>query len=457
MAKNHVKPQLPRSTSTKTQPKKPSIIIPPTPISRKAPPIASLYEVEKTLSPPNYRSYSSQTTLACTSPTSFTDAPVPDASDYPGSLATFSTATSATARSEITAAHIMNPEINAIAEMFAAMKHTLCQLHSSFDLLGEQAETMISLGLDIKATEELKLLRSELEDQIIRQQAELQDVRRLLESKVKEALAERLKAQAYEMVKDCVSKKIKEKVHLELAAQIPKGLHQDLQVNRREMLEIQSDLHNSEARQYNSSLQSASLTVPLRPLLRPLPTPEQSPAYVISRSFSSGVSTYSSPLTAYPRVPASTPITAPPPAFLAPPRGGSSLEAIPPTPSPLFPRDLKSLFSLGPDAARNLLRDYDLDGGSNNEDISPGSGIERPKPRAFARVSVNSTDSSPTSTEFGVKVNSREDDLNKFMAHIGVPFVMIPAPVSKTSSGETSPGGQRQSSPFIVNTEGGGH
>lgn len=258
----------------------------------------------------------------------------------------------------------------------------------------------------------------------------------------------------------------------------------------------------SEARRYNASLQSPSLTAPLRPLLRPLPTPEQSPmpmlrtasggsainspmpftsysrpqASSITRSVSAGGSIKSSP--GFPKTPASALIRtvssggstinspalpkAPPSGHLltdgpainspalpkAPPiiirtssPGGSMSDTptpfssipkapvatpvrttfrtsstVPPTPSPHFPRDLRTLFALGPDAARALLRDYGLD----SPMLSPIKEEAKPKTPLKNKTSGSSVTSPRSAEDSDDEATSHAQDMNKFMAHIGV-------------------------------------
>jgi hypothetical protein len=74
----------------------------------------------------------------------------------------------------------------------------------------------------------------------------------------------------------------------------------------------------------------------------------------------------------------------------------------PPTPSPAFPQDLKALFSLDAEAAKTLVTDYGLDDGA-------------PLPGTKNNLKVE------TDLKKGVK-GSRDQNVNRFMAHIGVRF-----------------------------------
>jgi len=159
--------------------------------------------------------------------------------------------------------------------------------------------------------------------------------------------------------------------------------------------------HHSEARRYNATLRSAPLTAPLKPLLLPLFGPTQSftPSAIDP-----------SPESASP-TPKSTSTSA------EGGRGDGGLALEHPTASPLFPRDLKSLFSLGPDEARTLVRDYDIDGKETGK-TSPGN---ETKGDSSALKSPNtSADTTGVNGAADSASNSREHNLTKFMAYIGV-------------------------------------
>ncbi|KAF9012468.1 hypothetical protein BDQ17DRAFT_1321485 [Cyathus striatus] len=129
---------------------------------------------------------------------------------------------------------------------------------SDFEALEEQAQKMVCVSADIQASDQasllflrlfaaypfytlqLKQLHDELEQQIARQHAEMQRVRLLLEDKVKEALEHRLKAQAYEMIKNTISQQIGHKIRSEMSCQIPSKLSHTSKA-RRPVLEIKTN------------------------------------------------------------------------------------------------------------------------------------------------------------------------------------------------------------------------
>ncbi|THU85035.1 hypothetical protein K435DRAFT_783486 [Dendrothele bispora CBS 962.96] len=235
-------------------------------------------------------------------------------------------------------------------------------------VLGRQTEKVAVLAPAIKANNELARLREILEMRTKEQTEEIANIQERLEEEVKEAIKGKLRDQAMEMLREAVSDKVHERVQNQLNSKIPQELRHQVKSHRRQVLEIKTNIHNINARSFNSSLRST--TDALRPLLRPLPSAEQSPA-------PSGATSGSDP----------TP-TDPAPA---------------PTPSDSFPATLGDLWSLSADQARQLVVDYGL---SSSVVASPSSTSPGKKPASSSTAS-----------------GEREDDINKLMYYIGVrPF-----------------------------------
>ncbi|CAA7259037.1 unnamed protein product [Cyclocybe aegerita] len=324
---------------------------------------------------------------------------------------------------EIIAEDIASKDIMAVAELFATMKKTLTSMTSMFERLGSQTEKMMSFSLDVHSAEHLKRLRHVLQAQITRQQAEVEALKATLQTKIKAAVEEKIQTHVREVVQRSLKEVVAGKVQNQLEVQISEDLRQKALLHQRQIFEVRTALHNSEARRYNALQTDRSAR--LRPLLRPLPTPEQSPVIAISRSSSQGNSSLPTPATAFPRVPAPTPIKR---TFSNPFRS----DVGPPTASTLFPQDLRALFSLGPEATRRLLREYGLVSATSTPAVETP-----PKHRGLPSVEEEATVGSDSDHGSGGE-NDQEAhaaDMNKFMAHIGVPFLMIPPPKEKENMG----------------------
>ncbi|KAJ7647631.1 hypothetical protein FB45DRAFT_204767 [Roridomyces roridus] len=211
---------------------------------------------------------------------------------------------------------VLTPELLAVGELVAAMQGVVSALGTTFDCLGTQSERVATLAPALKASQQIRKLRSEIAEQINEQEARMASVKLLLEEAVKQALSEDIKAH----IRERVGREVPERVAQQLSTQIPEHLRQQTKIHKRQIFEVQRSLHNSEARQHNSALNSTTLQTELRPLLRPLPSADQS----------------------------------------VPPTPIPNLDDAPPTASPLFPRDLKALFALKPEEAQTLVTEYGL-------------------------------------------------------------------------------------------------
>ncbi|KAF9049883.1 hypothetical protein BJ165DRAFT_1454572 [Panaeolus papilionaceus] len=314
------------------------------------------------------------------------------------------------------ATDVASEEILAIADLFATMKKTLATMTDAFDQFGSQAEKMVSVSHDIKAAEQLKLVRLALEQQIQKQAADVAELRSALQAKIKQAVEEKIRKDLCSMVREKVQQQIQERVSQELAQQIPADLPQQVTSHRQQVGEVKVTLHNTEARHYNATLRSEK-NARLRPLLRPLPTPEQSPVIMISRSSSlDNSSKLPTPMTAYPRAPAPTPIKR-----TSSNKFRSNLGPIPSTPSTLFPADLKALFDLGPEETKKLLRDYGL-----NSAVTPTVAKGKGLPGVQEEDDITNALEGEKEEDEHDKLAAHAKDMNTFMAHIGVPYLMIP-------------------------------
>ncbi|KAH8087875.1 hypothetical protein BXZ70DRAFT_875678, partial [Cristinia sonorae] len=238
-------------------------------------------------------------------------------------------------------------DVEAVEELLGTMKLTLTALGSTFDTLGEQTLHVAALGPAIDANHQISLVRKQLEDQHKRQEARMVEVKAMLKEEVLDPrLQEKLREIASVVVKEIVRREIAERVRKELQEQIPQDMREQAARYKRQLMEVKASLHNSEARRYNALIRSSALDEPLQPLLRPF----------------------------------------------------SKIDLTPPTPSPLFPRDITGLMRLSPNEARTLVRDYGLEPLT----IPETSFVE----------SFETRKNEPQS--------SREEDLNRFMSYIGV-------------------------------------
>lgn len=170
---------------------------------------------------------------------------------------------------------------------------------------------------------------------------------------------------------------------------------------------------NSEARRHNALIRSNALDEPLTPLVRPFarPFPSFPAAEPVTRRLSDTTTATLNPPSASDAAANGDPTDAATVPIIDVSEESPTVDAAapaeivlePPTPSPLFPRDLTSLMRLNPDDATALVREYGLEPLQIPEYSSLGEGFEAAKKE-------------PQS--------SREENLNRFLSHIGVSVLM---------------------------------
>ncbi|KAK7444265.1 hypothetical protein VKT23_015275 [Stygiomarasmius scandens] len=231
----------------------------------------------------------------------------------------------------------LSPDAQAMAGLLENMKRTLRAMQTAVSVLGRQTEKVAVLAPAIKANQELAHLREIMEKRTQEQAEEVAKLQQRLEEEVKEAIKGKLKDRAMEMLKEAVSKKVHERVQTQLNTKIPPELRHQVKSHRRQVLEIKTNIHNINARSFNSSLRSTTDT--LRPLLRPLSSAEQTTPHSSDSSDSDAT--------------------------------------IAPTPSDKFPTTLGELWSLSASQAKQLVADYGLSK-STTPSTSPKSSKKTP-------------------------------------------------------------------------------
>jgi len=254
-----------------------------------------------------------------------------------------------------------------------SIQNTLATLTVTCSVLGEQASRYADLGPAIDAGQKLAAFSKELNAQYDRQDQALRNMKDRLSTMYKGELARGINVRMEQRVQEKIAARVEEKVRDQLLKQIPANLQQEITHHKRQVLQIQTTLHNSEARRHNALLHIQDGSEQLRPLRRPFEQAATPPATAIPTPNSSPKSSPASAL--------------------------DSLE--PPTPSPYFPKDVAHLVDLSPSEARRLVADYGLDPEKPHRIGSPDA--------AFREKNSN---------------------LNRFLAHIGAPYQLLHNPAS---------------------------
>ncbi|KAL4244999.1 hypothetical protein ABKN59_002865 [Abortiporus biennis] len=311
-------------------------------------------------------------------------------------------------------------DTQAVTELLDTMKSTVGAVGATLDVLGNQTMKIASLVPAIDANNQISTVTKHVSDHYAKQEKKMEEVKDLFKKELSNTqLQERLKKVALVYAQEVIRREIAERVRKELEQQVTQDMREQVAQYQRRILEIRTLLQNSEARRHNAAIRSSNLEEPLKPLLRPLP-PSPTLADLPSTP-SSGKTIVNDPLS-----PANQPLpkttrpndrtqqkaqqrnSIPPKPELAelviennPRTMIREMDLVPPTPSPLFPRNLSSLMKMGVDDAKALVSEYGLHSGS--------------PPVASARESGQ---------------ESREEILNRFMSHIGVGFQLVPGPTS---------------------------
>ncbi|KAI0072415.1 hypothetical protein K474DRAFT_1667839 [Panus rudis PR-1116 ss-1] len=335
------------------------------------------------------------------------------------------------------------------------MKSTCKVLGSTFEVLGEQTMRVAALGPAIDAKRQISSARKSMDEQFKRQEKRMLEVKTMLKDKLlDETFKGHMRDVVSEIVAEIVKREIAERVRIQLQEQIPQAMRDQVVEYQQKILEVKTSLYNSEARRHNALIQSNSLDEPLKPLLRPMQSTVNSPAPVSSIPKGSAVSAKptspppksSSPKATTtkkttPNTPAAAETDAPDTSALSIQVEGSSTvgstntgrpvrprvvtDLAPPTPSPFFPRDLTTLLKLGDNETKTLMQDYGLVPMRH-----PGTPLAQEGEAASAGLAA------PDEQLEG----SREENLNKFLNHIGVGFQLVPSPT----------GGKAPPTPFVT-------
>ncbi|KAI0918910.1 hypothetical protein AcV5_001968 [Taiwanofungus camphoratus] len=332
-----------------------------------------------------------------------------------------SAATPALASRDTTAPY--GPDLQAVNELLGTMKLTLSTLGVTFDTLSDQTVKLAALGPAISAIHQVDIVRKQLADQQQQQEERMQGVKRLLSEELKTHLRNHLTSQMNSIVKEVVQREVENRVRQQLTVQIPESLRKEVLEYKRQILEVKTSLHNSEARRHNALIRSTALDEPLRPLLRPL-SRDSSPCSP-SSTRKQGASSPKLSDTTFSSHSATAAL---------------HYDLHSATPSPLFPRDIANMLRLEPDTVRTLMKEYGLMGSGASQSKVVNSGSQQ----------LNSEKRDKTNQLLIDGEGSREENVNRFMSFIGVGLQLVPS--SPTQGKQTqlqSPLVARASYPYV--------
>ncbi|RPD68216.1 hypothetical protein L226DRAFT_540918 [Lentinus tigrinus ALCF2SS1-7] len=338
-----------------------------------------------------------------------------------------------------------NQAAAAISELLNGMRSTIGLVAQTFDNLQGTADHVAALGPAVDAHFQVQAVKAEVAHRMQAQETRMQEEKERLQEQLKAHIRETLRPLADKIVADVVKREVSERVKKQLSEKIPASLGDEIRERKLQVLQAKQRLHNSEARRHNALIRASGLDEPLQALLRPLdipastsgatslPTPPATaPSTMSAASLRAQVGAAgrdSTRLSVNTNTTSARPTNSPRSAVATTTPGGTRIapsQLVPPTPSPLFPPNLSTLVSLGPEEVKALVREYGLvseDGGADDDDdnvplAATRGGARGGKARPVSHM-TNVSDAGQSWVEAGLD-GTREDDLNKFMRYIGV-------------------------------------
>ncbi|KAJ3879025.1 hypothetical protein F5051DRAFT_404208 [Lentinula edodes] len=152
----------------------------------------------------------------------------------------------------------VSSESQAFTQLLSRMGQVIGALHTTCDFLEKSTKFAVAAGPAIKAAEELKKLRHDLQEQKAQYEAQFQLLEGRLSGQLEDAIKGVLRDQALSLVKKRVREEISNSVSEELRLQIPPQLLTQNEMHTSQMLEVDTSVHNSESRARNISIRGAS-------------------------------------------------------------------------------------------------------------------------------------------------------------------------------------------------------
>ncbi|KAI0686777.1 hypothetical protein C8T65DRAFT_143790 [Cerioporus squamosus] len=332
-----------------------------------------------------------------------------------------------------------------MTDLVSGMRSTVSVMAQTLDVLHSTSNHVAALGPAIDAHYQVEGVKSEVAQHMKAQEDRMQQEKERLQEQLKAHIREHLRPLTNQIVADIVKREVAERVRQKLTEKIPTSLGDECREYNLTILQAKARLHNSEARRHNALIRASGLDEPLQPLLRPLdipaalkvsalglPTPPATAPSTITAaslkaqvgrgagrdSLSVNTDMRSTRATVSPR--SAVGATTTPGGTVRPSPARDTL--VPPTPSPLFPYNLSTLVSLGPDEVKALVREYGLVSEDDDDDVplatARGGARNGGNARPLSHMTTVS-DAGQSWVEAGLD-GTREDELNKFMRYIGV-------------------------------------
>ncbi|TFY57456.1 hypothetical protein EVJ58_g7010 [Rhodofomes roseus] len=155
---------------------------------------------------------------------------------------------------------LMAAQLNAAAGSAPAEK--------AFGEFAQQITKLSQLGAELETAEIVNRLRKMMDVEDERLEKEIEGIKVLQDEVIKKDVIEHLKIAVENDVSDLIDQLVAEQVTILLPDHIPSALLDELARHKRELDEVEVDLHNSESRLANAQIRTSDLTEQLRTIQR---------------------------------------------------------------------------------------------------------------------------------------------------------------------------------------------
>ncbi|EKM53586.1 uncharacterized protein PHACADRAFT_198009 [Phanerochaete carnosa HHB-10118-sp] len=150
-----------------------------------------------------------------------------------------------------------SPDVLMVNETLRDMGVSLANFEKVFDSLGQQNSQMIQMGGELETTQHLNKVRKEMEESDRKQEAQIEEVKALLENALQHEIVDHLRTLIEAGVLDVIDEVVKERIAAELPRVLPRSMQNEIAGYRKQLQEVQRALHNSESRRANSLLRTS--------------------------------------------------------------------------------------------------------------------------------------------------------------------------------------------------------
>jgi len=157
----------------------------------------------------------------------------------------------------------------ALREQVGKASARLEALTRNLKLFSEEPVKVANAQAMENASKQLEELRSDMQTYQKKQNSRVEGVKSMIQTKLKDQVAEQMKAQVDEQIKVEIALQVKAQVDLQIREHLTASLKEVVDESKRQLAEVAHALQNSEARRTNALLRSTSLDEALAVVLKP--------------------------------------------------------------------------------------------------------------------------------------------------------------------------------------------